>query len=378
MFYTLLPLMLFIFGACGDDTDVTEEETTIPVYISTVEMGSIDRSIRYIGTLAGEREVRILSKIPDKVVELKADEGDFVEEGEILAIIDNKVLKEAVDQAEAAIRIARANFNNIQREYERSKRLYDQEAISSQQFDQVETQFENAQASLEQAQASLIQAKENYNDSYIKAPFDGILSERFLEIGDMAAGGVPVFNIIQTDNVKVSINVVDREYNYIHEGQHVRLRVRSHPDMVFNGVVTKKRPAFDPITRLAKIEIMFPNEDGSLHPGMFGEVELVIDSKDNIPLVPAQALLYRIELDESLGRLIDEQLVRQAYVYVIENDRAARRDVQIGYETQDFVEITSGIEPGEQIVVRGQNNLTDGSRVNVADDVEFTSGGGKR
>ncbi len=374
----LLAFALIMMGACGEYNDEAQQETIIPVHVSSVETGPIDRSIRYMGTVSGERDVRLFSRIPDKIIEMRADEGDIVTDGEVMAIVENKVLKEAIDQAEAALRIARANLNNMEREYNRAQRLYDEEAISRQQFDQIDTQFENTEASLEQANASLTQAQENYNYSYIRAPFDGIINERFLELGDMAAGGVPVFSIIQTENVKVKINVVDREYNYVQEGQKVRLRVRSDPNRVFTGTVTKKRPAFDPVSRLAQVEILFPNKDGSLYPGMFGEVELVIDSRDNVPLVPVQAVLYRIELDESLGRLIDEQLVRQPYVYVVDNGRAVRRDIEIGYETHDAAEIRKGLEPGEQIVVRGQNNLIDGARVNITNEVEFSFGGGDR
>ncbi len=371
-------LALALFAGCSDDNDETADESSIPVNVYTVDTGSIDRSIRYMATVSGEREVRIFSKIPDKITELHAEEGDFVSEGTILAVIENSVLHEAAEQAEAGLRIARANYNNMQREYERAQRLFDEEAISRQQFDQTGTQFENAEGSLEQARAAVSQARQNYNDSYIRAPYDGIVSERFLEIGDMAAGGVPVFSVIQTDNVKVKINVVDREYNYIKQGQTVRLQVRSNPGEVFYGTVKKKRPAFDPVSRLAQVEILFPNEDGDLFPGMFGEVELVIDSRENVTIVPVQAILHRIELDESLGRLIDEQLVRQPYVFVIDDDRVIRRDIEIGYETVDAAEILSGLETEEKIVIRGQQNLTDGSRITIANEVEFTFGGGVR
>jgi len=369
---------LIFFSACSNDNDEASEETAIPVNVHTVTSGTIEHSIRYMATVSGEREVRLFSRIPDRIIDIRTEEGDFVSTGEIVAVIENSTLKEAVQQAEAALRIARANFNNMEREYNRAKRLYDEEAISSQKFDQTETQFENAEGSLEQAKAALSQARENYNDSYIKAPFDGIINERFLEVGDMAAAGVPIFSIIQTENVKAAINVVDRDYNYIQEGQEVRLRVRANPGNVFTGSVTRKRPAFDPVSRLAKVEMLFPNEDGELYPGIFGEVEVIIDSKDNVPLVPVQAVLYRMEVDESLGRLIDEQLVRQPYVYVVEDNRAIRRDIEIGYETRKAAEVTSGLESGERIVVRGHNNLTDGTPVDIRNEVEYSLVGGDR
>lgn len=369
---------LIMLSSCSNESEQVEQHTAIPVIVTTVETGTIDHNIRYIGTVSGERNVRLYSRIPDRIIELRADEGDYVSASDVLAIVENKVLKETVQQAEAALRIARTNLTNIEREYKRAQRLFEEEAISRQQFDLTETQFENAEASLKQAEASLAQAKQNYSDSYIKAPFDGIINERFLEIGDMAVGGMPVFSIIQTEKVKVNINVIDREYNYIEEGQNVRLRVRAHPDKIFNGKVNKKRPAFDPVSRLAQVELLFPNKDGRLNPGMFGEVELIIDSRENVPLAPIGAILYRIELDESLGRLIDEQLVRQPYVYIIEDGRAVRRTLEIGYRTHDAVEVISGLVQGDRIVVRGQNNLTDGVRVDIANEVEFTSGGGVR
>jgi len=375
----LLPLIaLFMLSSCSEDSEQAEQETIVPVNVSTVKTGTIDRSIRYIGTVSGEREVRLFSRIPDRIIDIRTDEGDYVSAGDVLAVVENKVLKETVEQAEAALRIARANYANMEREYNRTRRLFEEDAISRQRFDQIETQFENSEASLMQAEASLTQARENFNDAFIKAPFDGIINERFLEIGDMSAGGIPIFSIIQIENVKVNIKVIDREYNYIQEGQNVRLQVRAHPGKVFNGTVAKKRPAFDPVSRMAQVELLFPNRDGRLNPGMFGEIELVIDSREDVPLVPIEALLFRIELDESLGRLIDEQLVRQPYVYVVEGGRAVRRPLKLGYESHDAAEVISGLEPGDRIVIRGQNNLTDGIRVDIAREVEFTFGGGVR
>lgn len=367
--------ILFLLGiavliGCGDME--SDEESTIPVNIYTVDRGSIEHKLNYMGTVSAEKEVRLFSQIPNRITLFQVDTGDRVNEGDVLAVIENKVLRETVGQAEAALQIARSNYSNIQREYQRTKRLFEENALSQQQYDRVKTQYENAESGLKQATAGLAQARENYENAFIRAPFDGIVNRRFLEAGDMALPGVPVMSIVHIENVKVSINVVEREYGAIRPNQTAVINLSTYPDTSFVGKVHKISPTLDPLSRLGTVEILFPNPNGNIIPGMFGKVAVIIDRKTDVPVIPQQAILYRVDLDNTNGVRLDQQLVRQSYVYIVQNGRAYRRDVDLGYQTAYMAEIIEGLSPGDHIVVRGQQTLFDDVPVKIVQDVTLS------
>lgn len=376
---SIYPLSVFLasflmFVGCGTG-ETQEDERTVVVNVALVETGDAENIARFTGDVRAQRDIRLLSQVAERIVDLRADRGDLIRTNQILAVVENSILARSVDQAEAGLRSARATLLNLESEYRRSTRLFEEQAISRQQYESVKTQYENAQATVRQAEAALSQTRTQYNNSYIRAPFTGIVSNRYAELGDMVTPGTPVFSFIQTDTMRVMANVSEREFGIIELGQEARLRVATYPDRFFPGRVAKKTPILDPVTRLSTVELHFPNDDGLLIAGMFGELEIVTDRKENVPLVHASSVQYRTTVG-ARGARLDEQITRVPYVFVVENGTAIRKDVTTGYQSAGMIEIRSGIAPGDTLVIRGQHVLDDGDRVEIVDFNETLARGG--
>jgi RND family efflux transporter MFP subunit len=359
---------------CGGKDAQGDIEVAVAVNVYRVTSGPIENLLRFTGDVRAQRDVRILSQVPNRIVDFKVEKGDFVTEGQVLAVIENSILREAVAQAQGALVTTRVNLENIEREYNRTERLFAEEAVSRQQFDMVSTQYESAKAALQQATAGYAQVRKQFDDSYIKAPFKGIISQRFLELGDMASPGIPVLSIVQVDTMKATINVSEREYGLIAANHKARLKVASYPDTIFTGFVYRVSPILDPVSRLGRVEILFPNPGHKLISGSFGELEIVIDQRDNVPVVPTSAILYRTVVTDQTTRM-DERLQRIPYVYVAENDVAVQRDIVAGYQNGSFTEVRSGVTAGETVVVRGHQNLDAGDRVEIIEFIDYSDRG---
>ncbi|MBN1381369.1 MAG: efflux RND transporter periplasmic adaptor subunit [Deltaproteobacteria bacterium] len=362
----ILMLAVFIMGCsvfavtgCGKKEEAQTGKKPVVVNIMTVKTGTAENVLHFMGDVKARRDVRLLAQVAERIVAFKADKGDFVQKGQVLAVIESTLLARGVDQAEAALEAARANLKNMKSEFGRAQRLFAEEAISHQQYDARKTQYDNTGAAVKQAEAVVEQARKQYRNAAIRAPFSGLISNRFLELGDMVAPGTPVFSLIQIDTVHVMAQVSEREFASVRIGQHARLKVASHPDRVFHGQITQKPPILDAISRLATIECSFPNPDRLLVPGMFGELEIVIDTKDDVPLVPVSAIQYRTIVGNR-GANLDEQTTRQPYVFLVINGKAMRRDVVTGYQGSGLMEINSGVVPGDHVIVRGHIGLEDG------------------
>jgi membrane fusion protein, multidrug efflux system len=357
-------LSIIISAGCGSGGAQDDDVRAIVVNAAIVGTGEAENILRFTGDVRAQRDIRLLSQVAERIVEFRADKGDMVAENQVLAIVENSLLARSVDQAEAGLAAAGTTLSNMESEFRRSTRLFEEEAISSQQYESIKTQYDNARSAVRQAEATVDQARTHFNNSYIRAPFAGIVSNRFVELGDLVSPGTPVFSLVQTDSMRVMAQVSEREFGMIEAGQNARLRVNSYPDKVFNGRVFKKSPILDSYTRLATVEVQFPNSDGLLVAGMFGELEIITDRKDDVTLIPASSVQYRTIVGERGARL-DEQITRVPYVFIVDNGLALRRDVITGYQTEGMLEIKSGVQPGDTLVTRGHHALDDGDPVEI-------------
>ncbi|MBN1664132.1 MAG: efflux RND transporter periplasmic adaptor subunit [Deltaproteobacteria bacterium] len=371
----VIACFLLTATACKKKEDVKSDPGPVIVHVSTVAAGTAENVLRFTGDVRAIRDIRLLSQVAEHIVDFKADKGSFVREGQVLAVIDNTLLARVVDQAEAGVAVARSNLRNVESEYGRTSRLFAEEAVSRQQYEARKTQYENAQSATRQAEAVLEQARKQYGNAFIRAPFEGIISNRYVELGDMVAPGTPVFSLIRIDTMRVMAQVSEREFAAVKIGQDARLKIASLPEKTFRGQIANKMPILDPVSRMASVEVHIPNPDRLLVPGMFGDLEIVIGRKDNVPLVPQSILQYRTSMGDS-GAHLEEQMTRTAYVFIVKDGKAVRRDVVPGYQGNGMLEVVSGVKTGDVIVVRGQQALEDGKAVKVVDSPHKDKQGG--
>ncbi|HKJ66477.1 MAG TPA: efflux RND transporter periplasmic adaptor subunit [bacterium] len=364
-FIIIASALMFISIQCSRDTageEVTSEEV-VPVELIPVRTQTMYNSINLVGDINADQEVRIFSKIADRIIRFDVDMGDRVQKGSLIAIVENSSIRSQVNQAESNLEQARSQLENLKSEFNRMQQLLREDAVSQQQYDATKTQLEATQAQVKALQEGLNQAQTRLEDSYIRSPLNGLIGEKFLEEGDMVSPQTPVVTVVKMDSVRAIVNVIERYVPEIRTGVPADIRVNSLPDTTFRGAVSKVSPVIDPVSRMVRTEIRIPNPDLLLRPGMFAEVELLLETRNDALVIPKYAILQKTELQRN--QLGQQEIVRENHVYVVKNNLAHYRTVETGFELEGLVEIRAGLSPGDSVVLLGQNNLQDSTRVNV-------------
>ena len=403
---SVLIVFLFIITAatlagCRSKTsDDISEEAAVPIEAKEVKLESIKDITKLTGTIEAEDDVKVTSKIPGRVEQVLKDVGDFVEKGDPLIILETKELYNQLAQAEAALAMAQANLSanedaalpqqleqvragleqaeanyvNAKADYDRMKALYEADAISKQVFDGMtlkfqvaKTQYETAKeqfrltkerlpknaealrAQVKQAESAVGLIQTNLENSIITSPVTGIISNKLTNDGEVIAAGYPLLTVVNIDTVKVVIDVAEEEINKIKDGQEVDVTVGAIGDKKLKGIITIVSPASNP-TRLFQVKISINNEDHTLKPGMFAEVDVEKGIKENVVVLPKDAILLKKH-----GNV----------AFVVSEGKAVERMVKLGITNGNSVEILEGINPGEKVVVKGQNMLKEGTSVKL-------------
>ena len=364
--YLLIAIMGFTLMNCSsNETNSNESTEKIPVEITTVEQGNLVQLLSYNGDIEAEYEVKVFSKISDRIEKFYADEGDFVRKGNPIAKIIATTTEQSVRQAEAMLGAAKAQEANLKVEYERAKRLHNENAMSKQQYDAIETQYEAIQAQAEQAEAALASAKSQLDDALVSASISGIIGKRYYDEGDMANPTQPLVSIVQMDRVKITFDVTEVDLGKIKIGQDAVVKVKSYPDQQFKGKVIKVSPVLDPLTRMAEVEVLIDNPDHILKPGMFAQVEVTTGVIENTIIIPRFATIENTTLENING---DERVIKNYYVFVVDSNKAEQRKLDVRYSNHINLAVNGGIEVGEKLVTLGHNLLRDGSPVMVVNE----------
>ena len=362
--YGLFILALVFWGmGCSKSKNKANEETArVAVEVTTVQNSRVLQSLQFNGDVEAELEVKVFSKIPDRIEKYFVDEGSYVRQGDPIARIFAATIIQAVRQAEAGLSAAKAQEANIAVEYERAQRLFKENAMSKQQYDMVVTQYEAAKAGLEQAQAGLLSAKSSLADATITAPISGIIGKRYYEAGDMANPAMPVATVVQMERIKVTFEATENDLGKIKVGQQADLQVRSFDQEIFSGKVSKISPVLDPMTRMASVEILVNNSDKRLKPGMFPRVKVFTGVIDNTIAVPRYATVEKTTMQHVNG---EETVITNYFVFVIDGDKAVQRQLAVSYVDHLQMAVTGGLKVGEQLITVGQVGLRDGTPVKI-------------
>ena len=356
---------LVAFSCSGPKSEAETVEEKVPVTVTTVQLGDVVQSLTYNGDIKAEFEIKVFSKIPDRIEQFYVDEGDYVTKGQTIAQVLATIIEQGVRQAEAAVVAAKAQEANLKVEYERAQRLSNEDAMSQQQFDAIKTQFEAIQAQVEQAEAALISTKSQLKDATITAPISGIIGKRYFETGDMASPQFPVVTIVQMERVEIAFDVTESDYGKLVLGQKANVTVRSFPDKVFSGTLSKISPVLDPITRMAQVKVIINNKDKRLKPGMFGNVTVITGVLENVLAIPRYATIENTSLVRIAGK---DEVIKKYSVFVVQDGKAIVRELDVNYVNHVRIAINSGVNAGELVVVEGQNNLRDSLAVSVTEE----------
>lgn len=339
--YPVTAIILFLFS-CSSSADSPEndtaEERVEPVRVTEIDFSEISRSITLTATLQPYMDINLAPASPGRIEKIHAEAGDRVSEGRLLVEMDRTQLNQALMQ-----------LQNLEKDYRRLENLKKEGSIPEQQYDQVKTQYEVALSNVEFL-------REN---TTLEAPFSGTVSGRYFENGEMFTGTpntpegkAAILSLVETGRLKVSVNVPERFFPNIKRGMPVSVKCDVYPGEEFPGSVLRIYPTIDQLTRTFRIELVIPNPDGRLRPGMFARADIDVESIETL-VVPAIAVL---KLQGSNER----------YLFIEENGRAKRVSVVIGERFDDMVEIISDeIEAGDNLIIAGQGRLVDGVAVEV-------------
>ena len=346
--FTLFNYLQFI----GQKKVDGEKIEKIPVQVAESKIISIQHVLDQTGDIRPMIEVNVYPKVPGKIIEkLLVEKGDFVKSGDLVATLEDKTIRAQVDEAEAALELAQARLEVIEKDYVRLENLYREKALARQKLDHIKAERKSAKAQIRRAQAALQQITILFRDHNIYAPISGYVSARYVDRGAMSSVGQPIIRISSEKELKLITTVTEKDFPHIKKGMEVEIKVDSFPDKIFKGGVSIINPTLDPATRTGEIEVHILNRERLLRSGMFAHVKLFLGKRKGV-------VIDRDALNRLPG-------TGSYYVYVVEDGRAALKNVKTGTGQGNYVEITDGLTEGEQVVVKGQNRLKDGALVVV-------------
>lgn len=334
---TILLLTVIISGCTDNAKNLSNNNIdVVPVETEKIKPIRIERTLDFSGTIIAWREANLGAQTPGRIEKIYVKEGDEVREGDLLVQMDDAQLTQA-----------RIQFEIAKQDYERMRPLYEQGSISQSQFDKIKASYETANTAYE-----LI-----LRNTQLRAPFPGLITAKRMNEGEVfilapsSTGAPSIVTLMQINPLKVLINIPESDFPYVRLNQNSSIEVDVYPNQIFNGVVSRVDPAINPMTRTFTVEIKIPNNSRILRPGMFARVKIKIGEKEAI-FIPRSALI------KQLGSNI-------FYTYVIEKDTAIRRDVNLGLELNDMIEILSGLKFNDELVVTGLSKLKNKSPVNI-------------
>ena len=314
-----------------------------------------------MGTLQAAQTSQLASQVMGNIAEMRVKEGDRVTRGEVLAVLDDAQPRAAVERATAAehaaqqeILAADSDYSLAQATLKRYQDLYAKKSVSPQEFDEVKAREQAsaardqlARAGLAQAQAALTQAQTTLSYTRVRAPFDGVVTEKRADPGTLASPGMPLLTVEDQRRFRLEASVDEGDIHLIKPGQAVPVTLDSLPGAQFNGRVAQIVPAADPASRSFIVKVELP-ADSRLRSGLFGRAHIARGQRQAI-LVARSAVVERGQLQG---------------VYVVGEDQVATlRYITLGQTAGELVEALSGVQGGERVVAAPGDRDLGGKRV---------------
>lgn len=343
---------LFSVAACkkqdgGEELASAKVEAAIQVQAAPVTEQPMPEHLVLTGTLRASQESQVAADAAGKVTSTFVERGQRVKRGEALAILDARGASISATAAKAQSQLAKAQLEQAERECERVKSLKDTGAISQAEYDRVTSQCQTTQWSAAAALAQQQNAQKIVGDSTLRAPFDGVIGERFVNVGQYVMPNSPVVSLYTPDPLRLELTVPEANIAGLRPDQKVSFSVSAFGDAKFEGTVKFISPNVRPTTRDLVIEALCPNPDDKLRPGMFAVARLETASKVQ-PTVPSAAIVTQGEI---------------ARAFAIVDGRVQERIVQTGSERDGQTAVLVGLKVGESVVVSPGPDVRDGALV---------------
>ncbi|HET7541593.1 MAG TPA: efflux RND transporter periplasmic adaptor subunit [Polyangiaceae bacterium] len=343
-------LVVALAAATGCKRKVDPPAPPPPPAVSVVSeaVTTIDapRTLRLTGTLRGERETDLAANVAGRVLRMNIERGQKVAKGELLAEVDVSSAALALAEARVAVQNSKTQEEINQIDCARYERLKASKAVTDLEYDQVTAKCKTAPLNREAAEARQSIAAKNVGDGRIRAPFAGIVTDRFIEVGEYVQASSRVASLAQVADLRLEFSLPEQNYPDVKLGQAVNFRVGAYGDQLFSGSVSHVSGAVRQ-TRDVLVEATVKNPDHKLLPGMFADVELTI-GQQALPSIPKAASF------QANGKL---------NAFVVQGGALEQRVLQPGPEVDGRLAIKHGVVAGEQVVAEYRPELKNGQRV---------------
>ena len=349
----IAPIIAVALWGCGPAASAPPAEFRIPVEVSAVETGNVEELIVTTGTLRTREMVTLDIEIPGSLHIGRDDAGNRLTEGATVAA--GQVIAEVTGEdarLHARIESRRRALEAAESELDRRRDLFASRLIAEEELRQAEVQYENALYEFERSKLNAAKSK-------ITTPIGGVIlrlarNSDGLPIADgqLVAPGFTIARIAPLEELIADIDLVGPELGRVREGLAARIRHYAYQGVDIGGEVIRLAPSVDTNTHTFRAEVAVSNPQRLLRPGMFVEVTIIAEQRLDVPVVPRESVARRG------GKTV---------VFVLTGQRVARRDISLGLGDDDRVEVLAGVAPGDRIVVRGVETLTDGTRVRIVD-----------
>ena len=360
--YLLIMVLGGVLAGCTNERSaaITPPETLSNISVIVAQKTTVPDWLEAVGTVRATQTSQVSSQVMGNILEIRAHEGDRVQSGEVLAVLDDAQSRSGTDQATAALNAAEkevsaadSDFALTEATLKRYERLYEKKSVSPQEFDEIKARYQSAEARRDmaragqaQASAGLTQARTSLGYTRIRAPFTGIVTEKKADAGTLASPGMPIFTMEDTRSYRLEVPVDESELRFVSVGQASPVTIDALGNTQLSGKVAQIVPAADPASRTFLVKVELP-ADVRVRSGLFGRARFSRGERSAL-LIPRASLVERGQLQA---------------VYVLDaNQIAELRYVTLGKSTGEQIEVLSGLQDGEKLVA-------------VAGDVDL---GGKR
>ncbi len=336
-------------GCRSSDGASASPSSPVPnVQVVRVRQGEITRSMTVPGNVRAYQEATLYAKVPGYLRSIAVDRGDWVKANDVLAEIEAPEMLADVAKVKAEVRVAELEIKRVNEAFKRAPDL-----VMPQTVDGARGRYEIAKANLERIETLLAYSK-------IVAPFDGVVTSRWVDVGafipaatsSSAARNAAVVTMMDFSRVRIDVAIPQPEVPLVKNALPVNVTVGELPGRVFEGKITRFAYALDEATKTMMAEIEIPNPDHALRPGMYARCQIAFESKPDAQLIPAEALVT------------DKH---KTFVFSVRGDKAVRLPVRIGFDDAISVEVLEGLKENEAVIVAGKEAVTDGQEVRATE-----------